>query len=70
MTLLTRTLPNGKQSHQYVYIPSRVTDNRILLSYDPGYLDRLNLVGSPELVRRGWRAIGAVIAGASSPSSV
>ena len=67
MTLLTRTLPNGKQSHQYVYIPSRVTDNRILLSYDPGYLDRLNLVGSPELVRAWLEGDWSVIAGAFFP---
>ena len=48
--ILTRELPNGKQ-HQYVYIPSRVEHNRILLAQDPGYIDRLHLVGSPELVR-------------------
>lgn len=34
-----------------VFVPSRVTDNLILLKRDPGYIDRLRGVGSPELVR-------------------
>ena len=42
-------------------IPSRITDNAALLSSDPGYLDRLKLVGSAELVRSwldgDWNAI-------------
>jgi len=33
------------------YIPSRVTDNKILLAQDPHYIDRLRGVGSPELVK-------------------
>ena len=41
---------NGKKI-DYVYIPSRVHDNKILLEKDPGYIDRLHMVGSPELVR-------------------
>lgn len=41
---------NGKEI-DYVYIPSRVHDNKILLEKDPGYIDRLHMVGSPELVR-------------------
>ena len=36
---------------RYVFIPSRVSDNRILLDKDPGYVDRLYLSGSPELVK-------------------
>jgi hypothetical protein len=44
-----------------VFIPSRVTDNAILLSRDPGYIDRLRGVGSPELVRSwlegDWNAV-------------
>ncbi len=44
-----------------IYIPSRVTDNYILLSKDPGYIDRLKLVGSKALVRAwlygDWNAI-------------
>lgn len=42
-------------------IPSRITDNRILLEGDPGYIDRLRLVGSEALVRAwlegDWSAI-------------
>lgn len=48
-----RVLPSGN-IHKYVYIPSFVTDNKILLARDPQYLDRLELSGSPELVRA-WR---------------
>ena len=47
---LERTLSNGK-AFRYVFIRSLVEDNKILLANDPGYLDRLHLVGSPELVR-------------------
>jgi len=67
MQPITRTLPNGVQSHKYVYIPSRVSDNRILLSHDPSYADRLNLVGSPELVRAWLEGDWNVIAGAFFP---
>jgi hypothetical protein len=35
----------------YVYIPSRITDNQILLAKDPQYIQRLHMVGSAELVR-------------------
>jgi hypothetical protein len=42
-------------------IPSRITDNHVLLDADPGYLDRLRMVGSKELVRAwlegDWSAI-------------
>jgi hypothetical protein len=34
-----------------MYIPSRVSDNKILQLRDPGYVDRLQGVGSPALVR-------------------
>lgn len=34
-----------------MYIPSRITDNKILTDRDPGYIDRLRGVGSAELVR-------------------
>lgn len=50
MRRLEWVLPNGK-TVPYIYIPSKVGDNKILLSKDPGYIDRLHLVGSPELVR-------------------
>lgn len=48
--ILQWELGNGKKV-DYIYIPSRVQDNRILLEKDPGYIDRLHMVGSPELVR-------------------
>lgn len=50
MKLLKWKLSNGKEV-PYIYIPSRVTDNKILLERDPEYIDRLHMVGSPELVR-------------------
>lgn len=50
MRVLIRKLPNGKE-HKYVYIPSRVQNNRVLLQNDPDYINRLYLVGSAELVR-------------------
>lgn len=43
-------LSNGK-AYPYIFIPSRVGDNKILLQNDPDYIDRLHMVGSPELVR-------------------
>ena len=48
--ILQKELPNGK-TFNYIYIPSRVYDNQVLLAKDPGYIDRLHMVGSPELVR-------------------
>jgi hypothetical protein len=48
--ILQWELGNGKKV-DYIYIPSRVHDNQILLNKDPGYIDRLHMVGSPELVR-------------------
>jgi hypothetical protein len=49
-TVLQRKLGNGK-TFDYIYLPSRVHDNQILLAKDPEYVDRLHMVGSPELVR-------------------
>ncbi|MDE2100358.1 MAG: terminase [Patescibacteria group bacterium] len=65
-TPLVRRLPNGA-SHQYVYIPSRVKDNQILLSADPDYVNRLHLVGSPELVKAWLDGDWNVVAGAFFP---
>lgn len=46
---------------QAAVIPSRITDNQVLLSGDPQYLERLKMVGSAELVRAwlegDWSAI-------------
>lgn len=64
--ILTRSLPNGAQ-HRYVFIPSRLQNNRILLSSDPNYANRLYLVGSPELVRAWLEGDWNVIAGAYFP---
>jgi hypothetical protein len=48
--VITRKLPNGKD-HIVAVIPARIDDNRILLERDPQYVDRLQLVGSPQLVK-------------------
>lgn len=57
---LGRELANGSV-HRYAVIPSRIEDNRILLESDPGYIDRLHLVGGKALVRAwlegDWSAI-------------
>jgi hypothetical protein len=58
--LLTRKLPDGS-SHHVAVIPSRLENNKILLSRDPGYKSRLYLVGSKQLVKAwldgDWTAI-------------
>ena len=60
MKLLTRKLPNGKE-HRYVFIPSRIEDNKLLLENDPDYINNLYLVGSDQLVKAwlsgDWNAI-------------
>jgi hypothetical protein len=66
MVPLVRNLPNGAQ-HRYIYIPSRVQNNRILLEKDPGYINRLYLVGSPELVRAWLEGDWSVVSGAFFP---
>lgn len=38
-------------THEVAVIPSRITDNRILLDNDPAYITNLHMVGSKELVR-------------------
>ena len=65
-TPLVRKLPTGA-THRAIYIPSRLQNNRILLANDPTYLDRLHLVGSPELVRAWLEGDWSVIAGAFFP---
>jgi hypothetical protein len=58
--VLRRKLPTGAE-HRVAVIPSRITDNRILLDNDPGYISRLHLVGSAQLVKAwlegDWTAI-------------
>lgn len=41
----------GGRFVQRVYIPSRVTDNKILMANDPTYVDRLRMTGDEKLVR-------------------
>lgn len=66
MKILRRPLPNGKE-HRYVYIPSKVGNNRILLAKDPEYINRLYLVGSEQLVQAWLAGDWSAIAGAFFP---
>jgi hypothetical protein len=66
MQILVRELKNGNQ-HKAVYIPSKLEQNRILLAQDPGYANRLYLVGSPNLVRAWLEGDWSVIEGAYFP---
>jgi hypothetical protein len=50
-----------------MFIPAKVTDNKILLSVDPGYVSRLREVGSPELVKAWLEGDWNVITGAYFP---
>ena len=58
--LIQRALPTG-ETHTIAVIPSRITDNKILVTQDPGYIGRLHLVGSAQLVKAwlegDWTAI-------------
>lgn len=47
-----------------VFIPSKITDNRLGLVHDPGYADRLKGMGSPELVRAWLLGDWNIVAGA------
>lgn len=48
--VLVREIGEGLR-HEVAVIPSRITDNRILLDNDPQYITNLHMVGSKELVR-------------------
>ena len=61
--VLSRTLPTGKV-HRVAVIPSRVWDNHILLDNDPGYIDRLHMVGGEKLVKAWLYGDWAAIEGA------
>ena len=63
MRVLSRELPNGK-THKSVFIPSKLQNNLILMEKDPEYVNRLYLVGSPELVRAWLDGDWAAIEGA------
>lgn len=71
--VIARELPNGGV-HKVAVIPSRITDNRVLLDSDPGYIDRLHLVGSAALVRAwlegDWAAIEGAFFDAWSPKNI
>lgn len=58
--VLRRKLPTG-DVHKVAVIPCRIGDNKILLENDPGYVSRLHLVGSEQLVKAwlegDWTAI-------------
>jgi hypothetical protein len=50
----TRKMPDGTVQTYHsvrIYIPSRVTDNQILMQNDPGYIARLMDAGSEQLVK-------------------
>jgi hypothetical protein len=50
-----------------MFIPSKLTDNHILMSNDPTYIDTLRELGSPELVRAWLDGDWAVVTGAFFP---
>jgi PBSX family phage terminase large subunit len=50
-----------------VFIPSRVKDNPALLEADPGYVNRLKAVGSPQLVRAWLEGDWDVVEGSFFP---
>lgn len=61
--IVTRQTPSGT-THRMAVIPSRITDNRVLIHADPGYVNRLALVGSAALVRAWLEGDWAAIEGA------
>lgn len=64
--VVDRVLSNGAV-HRMAVIPSRITDNRIMLQSDPGYINRLHMVGSSELVRAWLEGDWTAIEGAYFP---
>jgi hypothetical protein len=66
MELIVTDNEDGTQSTR-MFIPSRVYDNKILLRNDPGYINRLREIGSPELVRAWLEGDWNVITGAYFP---
>lgn len=48
-----------------VYIPSRLSDNQLLMKNDPGYVANLQMQGSPELVRAWLEGDWGIISGAA-----
>jgi hypothetical protein len=64
MVVLT---PEDGSASSRMFIPSKVTDNRILLTADPDYINRLKGLGSPELVRAWLEGDWTVVQGAYFP---
>lgn len=64
--ILERHLPNGAV-HRYAVIPSRLENNRIMLRADPEYINRLQMVGSPALVKAWLEGDWSAIEGAFFP---
>jgi hypothetical protein len=64
MVLLT---PEDGSNSSRMFIPSRVQDNAILLQNDPGYVNRLKGLGSPELVKAWLEGDWSVVQGAYFP---
>jgi len=50
-----------------MFIPAKLTDNQILMTVDPGYVDRLRSLGSKELVRAWLEGDWNVVTGAYFP---
>lgn len=61
--VVERKLSNGNV-HRMAVIPSRITDNKILMGADPGYIDRLHMVGSKELVKAWLQGDWSAVEGA------
>lgn len=61
--IVSRTLSNGS-IHRAAVIPSRISDNQILLRSDDKYINRMHLVGSEALVRAWLYGDWAAVEGA------
>lgn len=59
--------PTDGSGMSRMFIASRVQDNKILLASDPGYINRLRSLGSPELVRAWLEGDWSVVQGAYFP---
>ena len=60
-------ITDEESGEQRVFIPAKVDDNPTLLANDPKYVDRLSMVGSPELVKAWLEGDWSIIEGAFFP---
>lgn len=60
-------LIKGPDGMNRMFIPSLLTDNRILMEADPGYVNRLRSLGSPDMVKAWLEGDWNVITGAYFP---